>query len=857
MNDFSKYLLKFKNITNSNNTHLYITGGKYIVPDNKSDEFFTEYNKAFLKNEKLHVIEVHKETGPIVIDIDMRFSKEKIQRQYKDIDIITLVKSYNKIIKKFIKVSDKDLQCFIFEKKKVSCDKSFVKDGIHIMYPHIHTYPDVQYVIRENIIKMYHDNQTFKHLDLKNTLEDVFDKSVIYKNGWLMYGSSKSSSEPYKLTRIFDSQLNEIPLQTFNPCDLPKLFSIRRKSKISKIQDEHLETVQKMKDKLTKIAEKKKNNPFPLVKNKADQDVINDVQSVLKLLDKTRADNYNQWIELGWCLHNIDHRLLTEWIEFSKLSEKYDEGKCEQLWNTFRSEGFTIGTIYYWAKIDNIAGYSNFLQQKVNNYLLGMLKKGEKCTHYDIAKIVEMNYRHTYVCASLKYDSWYEFNGIRWAQSEKGHCLRKLISSEIADEFSSAAQWLLVEETHNHDDKLREGAKHCIDMIKQLRTRKYKDDIMTECKELLYDKTFTAKLDSNIYLMGFENGVYDLKNQVFRPGSPNDYVSFTTGINYMEYDENNVNIGNVMELFRKIQPDSGLFDYLLTSMASYLDGQIADEKFIIWTGTGSNGKSLTVEFFEQIFGDYCTKLPISLLTRSRGSSSAASPEIAKTQGKRFGVMQEPEEQDRINVGLMKEITGGDKIEARGLYKDPVIFKPQFKLLLTCNELPKIPSNDGGTWRRLRVLPFKSEFVDDPTLPHQFKKDPYLCEKLEEWGEAFMSILIHYYKIYSLKGLVEPSEVLKYTKEYRKDSDIYCSFIDENIEELKLNDKAIKTTMSQIYAVFKDWYRENHPDTKCPIKTDVKKYFEKKYGKARRGNGGYWSNIKIKMPDELSDTFDDI
>ena len=51
MNDFSKYLLKFKNTTNSNNTHLYITGGKYIIPDNKSDEFFTEYNKAFLKNE--------------------------------------------------------------------------------------------------------------------------------------------------------------------------------------------------------------------------------------------------------------------------------------------------------------------------------------------------------------------------------------------------------------------------------------------------------------------------------------------------------------------------------------------------------------------------------------------------------------------------------------------------------------------------------------------------------------------------------------------------------------------------------------------------------------------------------------
>ena len=62
-----------------------------------------------------------------------------------------------------------------------------------------------------------------------------------------------------------------------------------------------------------------------------------------------------------------------------------------------------------------------------------------------------------------------------------------------------------------------------------------------------------------------------------------------------------------------------------------------------------------------------------------------------------------------------------------------------------------------------VLPFKSEFVDNPTNPNQFLKDPYLCEKLEEYGEAFMSILIHYYKKYSTDGLKEPKEVMKYTK----------------------------------------------------------------------------------------------
>lgn len=851
-----KYLNKFINNSSNPNTHLNLSGGKYIIPDEKLDHFYKSYNKSLYDNIKLHIIECHKESGPIVIDIDFRFDKTKFIRQYTIEDIKILIKTYNKIIKQYVQVSDEQLESFVFTKSKPVIDRTCIKDGIHIMYPYIHTKPSVQYVIREEIIKLYKNDQLLKHLELKNTIDDVFDKSVIYKNGWIMYGSSKVSQDPYKLIHLFDSKINSLQLTKYEDNKLPKLLSIRIYKQLVDIQPDQIDIINSMESKLQKQSQKqsqsqrKKTNSY---KNRVDIDIINDVQSLVKILCILRADDEIKWMQVGWCLHNIDYRLLESWIEFSRQSNKFKEGECEKLWDKFRDDGFSIGSIYYWAKIDNPEAYSQFLQTKVNTYILDGLNRRGKFTHYDIAKIIEINYKYSFVCASLKYDAWYKFEDHKWVQTEKGHELRKLISSTIADEFLKASQWLLSPENIDQSDNDRKSVKDCMNMITSLKTKKYKDDIMCECKEVLYDKNFLSKLDNNIYLIGFENGIYDLKNNIFRPGLPNDYVSYSTKIDYIEYDENDVNIKHVYDLFRKIQPDNELFEYLLTSLASYLDGQIASEKFIIWTGTGSNGKSLTVEFFEEVFGDYCTKLPVSLITKSRGSSSAASPEIAKTLGKRFCVLQEPEAQDKINVGLMKEITGGDKIEARGLYKDPVIFKPQFKLLLTCNELPNIPSNDGGTWRRLRVLPFKSEFVDNPTKPNQFLKDPYLCEKLVEYGEAFMSILIHYYKKYSKYGLKEPNEVMKYTKEYRKCSDLYSEFIDDNIEEFKIPDNKSKTNMTQIYQIFKDWYRENHPDTKCPVKAEVKKIFTTRYGQPIKGK---WHNIKINILDELSETMDD-
>ena len=55
-------------------------------------------------------------------------------------------------------------------------------------------------------------------------------------------------------------------------------------------------------------------------------------------------------------------------------------------------------------------------------------------------------------------------------------------------------------------------------------------------------------------------------------------------------------------------------------------------------------------------------------------------------------LQEPDEDEKIHVGAMKELTGGDKIQARGLASDPIEFKPM-ENRINPKMLPEVTAND--------------------------------------------------------------------------------------------------------------------------------------------------------------------
>lgn len=838
--------------------------GSFYIPSDNVNDFYKVYTEALEANEEIYLTEKHRHISPFLIDLDFRFSlngEETPSRKYSTDDIKEILSVYGDEIKKYFEV-DTPIYMYVMEKPHPTIAQKRIKDGIHIVIPEIVSKPALMYIIRQNVIqKLKH---VFERMGALNNVDEIVDEAVIERNNWLMYGSRKPGGDAYKLTDIYEFNMHtgEIEVVTdqmsFTLQDLVIEMSIRNKHEETPIKGAKMPEVheynnvldtrrRKMETSRSIIAEERNNS-------QNEYHNIEEVHKLVDILSDSRANNYNDWIRLGWCLRNIDYRLLDKWNEFSKKSPKFRDGECESIWNNMKLGGLGIGTLHMWAKNDNIDKYNEVVRIELRK----LIYESKTATHHDVARVVHYMFQYEYVCTSIKNKFWYEFRNHRWIPTDCAFSLRLKLSNEVWKEYMAAARDLSHAATQKTDvseqDKCQEFAKKMIEIAQKLKTTSFKDNVMKESAELFYREKFEEKLDASVNLVGFENGVYDLDSSDFREGRPDDYISFSTGVNYRPYDPSHKHIIGIRNYMAQVLTKPQVREYVLKLFASFLHGSVKDQKFYIWTGSGSNSKSKLVELFEKAFGDYCCKFPITLLTQKRVASNAANSELARAKGKRFASLQEPSEDEKLNIGLMKELSGGDKVMARSLFKEPIEFLPQFKMILLCNHLPHVPSDDGGTWRRIRVVEFTSKFVENPVEENEFPIDFELSSKLEAWKEHFMSMLLEYYKLYKTEGITEPEDVLACTREYKRQNDHLADFIHNCVEK---KDGGF-LTLNDAFSELKSWAKEDNIQMKIPTKAELEKYLSKNLAKCVCGNNvkGY-KGYRLKNRMEIIDDADNI
>ena len=887
--------------TKIGNNKLNIYGGSYCLQlkdKNAVKKFYKLYHKKVIKKhipEYLTELQNKEMGGPILVDLDFKFEQTYTERVFNEDIVSDMIEIYvEKIIELFDLKDIKSFQIYVLMKDEFVNDyaNNVVKDGIHIQIL-LNTTHDNQLILREKVKNVIR-NEVFEDLTFTNSIDDIFDKSIASGNtGWLLLGSRKPGGEPYKQKFIYNIQINDdddedYTIESIEPQEITA--NLLKKLSINHNSNPKINIKESQKH-LLKNNQKKKKNTIILQQNHIGKDWIiqsfkniNSEDSCNKIIEMILANEQNSlsnipeinsyimccldekfyepfsnWIRVLWALKNSNKLLYPFFLKWSSQSDKFHWDDTNNInyiyeqWDKaeYKQSSLTQGSIRYWAKENNPTEFKKIRDNTTNSFIENTLLGNG--TEHDIARLIHHLLNDKYRCTSIKSNRWYKFQDHKWCVSESGTGLRKTFSSFISNLYL-AKQAEIMEKIRIDDDISDEmqnklcgeaGIYNIIAM--RLRNRSQKDNILTEAKELHFDTKLESRLDENPYLICFKNGIFDFQQKMFRDGIPEDYVSKCTDIDYIEIDRTNEKhiqiMAEINEFMAQLFPNERLRKYVWEHLASCLLGTNKNQTFNIYTGVGSNGKSVLVKLISMVLGDYKGTVPISLITQKRLGLGGTSSEVAQLKGLRYAVMNEPSKGDIINEGIMKELTGGDPIQARELYKSAITFIPMFKMACCTNTLFDIQSNDEGTWRRIRVVDFQSRFVDKPSdnpEDYEFKKNKSLENKFETWAPIFASMLVEI--VLKTDGKVEDcEEVLQASKTYRENQDYLAKFVNEKIQPFVPNPenpekKENKISKTNIQNEFKEWWKREY-GTKCPKSQELVNYLNIRLGPYKRR--GWW------------------
>jgi len=880
----------------SNWTHTSLIGGRsggtgrYFITEDDRPRFYELYIDTMeVLGDRLYLTERSSDIGPLRIDFDFIYDESTQVKKHLHTreQVINFCKAYMTEMKQHLQIPE-SVDIYIMEKRRPTHDakKQRIKSGIHIVVPAVLTHKYIEQSVRRALVPRM--GEFFQGLPLNDTWEKVYDEAVLNRSQpWTMYGSRKGDEGalPYLTSYILTYTDNDVRVSNSVPpisTDLLKTLSLHRDPKDETPMTESAkatyENVRKDgRDSSNATEHRKRGRTFQRSEKPSSrasspagrmiQPLTTEKKDYLKAhvmnFDKVRYTDYDKWVQVGICLNNIHPDLLDVFLDFSsQAQDKYNESECVQKWNSlpYRNDGDRLGepTIRYWSREDNREDYDEI--EKTNVERLIMLACSG--TEFDVASVIYARFRDHYKCTDFKHNVWYRWMGHVWKDTDQGVDLQLKLSKEIArvffDKMTAVQNEMNQRGTMSCTGGDKSDCKVCdyckmettrVDLNKiftQLKTTKFKSNVMKECRELFFDEHFNRKVDANKDLIAFNNGVLELDNNyLFRPGKPEDYMSFSTGIDYdpdtpyYEYPA----WPKVDTFIKRVLSDPEVREYFVQHLASNLFGGNPAQKFHILTGSGSNGKSMIMNLMTKALGEYACTVPISLFTQQRKSSGSAAPEVARLKGRRFTTMQEPDERIALNTGMMKEISSGEKMYARDLFKSGGEFEVLSKFHLACNDKPKVNTTDGGTWRRLVVINFVSKFVPVPSSPNEFPLDESIQFSVNstEWATCFLAYLVHVLKEgRGLRKLVAPAKVMEYTSDYRNDNDAIAKFITETITVVRDEDEVVPVTKQALKKVFKSWKDEN--DQRSLLPSDMEKRIIEQFGKCPEDG---WANFKLK------------
>ncbi len=362
---------------------------------------------------------------------------------------------------------------------------------------------------------------------------------------------------------------------------------------------------------------------------------------------------------------------------------------------------------------------------------------------------------------------WLSWDGTRWKVAECGEQVT------IAKEMIRTLLLLAIQ--IDDEDKRKAFLGNALSLESVAR----KESMFKSTQEVL--GITPAVLDLHPMFFNVERETIDLKTGKVGKPDPSHLMTQLAPIQYDPKAQCPVFLDFLDRIF---DGNRALIDFIQRAVGYSLTGSTVEQVFFLCWGRGANGKSTFLETIAAMLGDYAKTAEFKSFLSKK--TDAVRNDLARLFGSRFVKAVEPEAGATFSEPVIKEVTGGDTISARFLYKEFFEFKPAFKIWLATNHKPAIKGTDEGIWRRILLIPF------EVTIPKN-EQDKKLSQRLKTELPGILIWALQGVLEWQEQGLNPPDEVLAATKEYRDDEDVFGSFISDTCnvhDSLRVRNKDI-------------------------------------------------------------------
>jgi len=621
-------------------------------------------------------------------------------------------------------------------------------------------------------------------------------------------------------------------------------------------------------------------------KDDEDEDDEDDTKSdydicleLVEYIDPSRFDDESSFLDIGRALFSATmggYKGLNSWIKLCSKSTKFNKKFCKEHYESFENDRVTVRTIGWYFKLDDQEGYLNWHNRWCKQTFMHALSR-------DHLFVAEAFYKKNWLNYIYDGEGWYEFRRNRLVRIKEIAIKRSMLAKFIPD-FDVINQSLLENKLKMSERKksfksgrsreIEEAIDNIAKLRKLLRNEAYISSILKSIRTFFYYEDVNKVMNKNPSLLGCSNCVIELTDEkaIKREGKPEDFITKRIGVPYRsDYTWEHPDIKALQKYLTQVFPNKEVRDFMKKDFASFQYRKNSEKYFRMWIGDTNGSKSILQKIMKKWLGEYYCDVPSKLYTSSNKDSSGPNPELAQTEDCAAGFTAEPDSNISWSGALIKRYTGGDSFFARKNHDDGGSIEASFKSCVALNIVPDISDMDEATKERCLFIPFESRWVkpsepaykdiketfEEQVQQKLFKIDPTFEKNIPKLASALCWMSVQNYALYKKEGILQrPAYLQKYLDDYWSKEDPYVAFINECLEEPKnadgLHDLSKYLTATDIYPVYKKWFKTNYSNHKViekPKFTTFMSSGDSRLGK-QRGRRWYGWSIKVKDADNV-------